>query len=127
MWAGTAVTHEELDVELPCEPAGHGEIATGSVSNCSPFWRTFVRSHVVMQWIEHGYSLMWTSEAPQQRELKNAPSALEHHEFVTTAVAEMVAEKAITMLPPGEKPWVVSPLGVVPKKGADKFRLNEVC
>ena len=77
-----------------------------------------------MQWIESGYRLMWTSEAPQQRELRNAPSALEHHEFVTTAVAEMVAEKAVTMLPPGEKPWVVSPLGVVPKKGTDKFRLT---
>ena len=69
-----------------------------------------------MQWIEHGYRLLWTSEAPQQRELRNAPLALEHHEFVTTAVAEMAAEKAITMLQPSEKPWVVSPLGVVPKK-----------
>ena len=81
MWAGTAVTHEELDVELPCEPAGHGEIATGSVSSCSPFWRTFVRSPVVMQWIEYGYRLLWTYEAPQQRELRNAPSALKHHEL----------------------------------------------
>ncbi len=44
-----------MDEELPCEPAGHGEIATGSVSICSPFWRTFVRSSVVMQWIEYGY------------------------------------------------------------------------
>ena len=71
-------------MDLPCEPAGHGEIATGSVSSCSPFWRTFVRSLVVIQWIEHSYRLLWTSEAPRQRELRNAPSALEHHEFVTT-------------------------------------------
>ncbi len=54
MWAGIAVTHDESDVELPFEPAGYGEIATGSVSSCAPFWRTFVRSPVVMQWIEHG-------------------------------------------------------------------------
>ena len=34
---------EELDeFELPCEPAGHGEIATGNVSSCAQFWRTFV-------------------------------------------------------------------------------------
>ncbi len=101
---GIAVTDEDLDVELPCEPAGHGEIATGSVSSCSPLWRTFVSSPVVMQRTEHDYRLLWTSEAPQQREMSNAPSTLEHHEFVTTAIAEMVTEKAITMLPPGEKP-----------------------
>ena len=59
MWAGIAVTREESDEEMPCEPAGHGEIATGSVSSCASFWRTFVRSPVVMQWIEHGYRLLW--------------------------------------------------------------------
>ena len=29
MWAGIADVEEELDEEMPCEPAGHGEIATG--------------------------------------------------------------------------------------------------
>jgi hypothetical protein len=47
-----------MDEELPCEPAGHGEIATGCVSICSPFWRTFFRSYVVMQWIEYGYRVL---------------------------------------------------------------------
>ncbi len=56
--------------------------------------------------------------------MQNSSSASEHHEFVSNAVDEIVAEKAITMLPPGEKPWVVSPLGLVPKKGTDKFRLT---
>ena len=51
-----------MDEKLPFEPAGNGEIATGSVSICSPFWRTFVRSFVVMQWIEYGYRLLWTIE-----------------------------------------------------------------
>ena len=37
---------EESD--LPFEPAGHGDIATGSVQSCKEFWRTFVRSPVVM-------------------------------------------------------------------------------
>ena len=36
----------------------------------------------------------------------------------------MVAEKAIMMLPPSEKPWVGSPLGMVLKKGTDEFRLT---
>ena len=35
----------------------------------------------------------------------------------------MVAENAITMLPPGEKPWVVSPFGLVPKRGTNNFHL----
>jgi hypothetical protein len=107
MWARIAGV-EETDEELPCEPAGHGEIATGSVSICSPFRRYFVRRFVVMHWIESGYRLLWTNEAPQRREMQNSSSASEHHEFVSNAVAEMVAEKVVTMMPPGEKPWVVS-------------------
>ena len=56
--------------------------------------------------------------------MSNAPSALEHHEFVSSAVAEMLTAHAVTLLPPGEKPMVVSPLGVVPKRGTAKFRLT---
>ena len=97
--------------ELPCEPAGHGAIATGSVQSCKEFWRTFVRSPVVMDWIENGYRLLWTEVAPPVKELANAPSADEHRDFVSSAVAEMLAANAVTLLPPGEKPRVVSPLG----------------
>jgi hypothetical protein len=77
-----------------------------------------------MDWIEHGYALLWTTAAPLAREMRNAASALEHMEFVSGAVAEMLAEGAVTRLPPGEKPTVVSPLGVVPKRGTNKFRLT---
>ena len=104
MRAEIAGVDEKMDEELPCEPAGHGEIATGSVSRCSPFWWTFVRSSVVMKWIESGYRLLWTTEASHRREMQNSSSASEHREFVTNAVAEMVAEKVVTMLPPDEKP-----------------------
>ncbi len=44
--------------DIPWEPAGNGQIATGSVTNCEEIWRTFVRSSVVMVWIEHGYMLL---------------------------------------------------------------------
>jgi hypothetical protein len=67
-----------------------------------------------MEWTEHGYALLWTTAAPTAREMKNAQSALEHHEFISDAVAKILAENAVTELPPGEKPTVVSPLGVVP-------------
>ena len=77
-----------------------------------------------MDWIENGYRLLWTEVAPPVKELANAPSADEHRDFVSSAVAEMLAANAVTLLPPGEKPRVVSPLGVVPKHGTDKFRLT---
>ena len=116
---------EEEDTEdIPWEPAGYGQIAIGSVTSCKEFWRTFVRSSVVMDWIEHGYALLWTTATPAARERKNAQSALEHPEFISGAIAEMLAENAVTELPPGEKPTVVSPLGVVPKRGTNKFRLT---
>jgi hypothetical protein len=66
--------------------------------------------------IEHGYALLWTTAAPAARESRNAQLSLEHHEVVFDAVAKMLAENAVTRLPPGEKPMVVSPLGVVPKR-----------
>ena len=62
--------------------------------------------------------------APLAREMRNATSAMEHQEFVSGAVFEMLAEGVVTTLPPGEKPMVVSPLGVVPKRENNKFRVT---
>ncbi len=83
-------------------PRGHRLIATGSVQSCKEFWRTFVRSTVVMDWIENGYRLLWTESAPRIKELANAPSANEHRDFVSSAVAEMLAANVVTLLPPGD-------------------------
>jgi len=49
--------------------------------------------------------------------------ALAHESFVTSAVKEMLAAGAISTLPKGERPEVVSPLGVVTKGTEGKFRL----
>ena len=67
---------------------------------------------------------MWAIEAPPSKEIENSSSALEHRDYVVNAVAEMVAENAVTMLPLDEKPIVLIPLGVLPKMGTDKFRLT---
>ena len=48
---------------------------------------------------------------------------MDHSESVSYSVAEMLAADAVTLMPPGVKPLVVSPLGVVPKRGTDQFRL----
>jgi hypothetical protein len=74
------------EIELPCEPAGHGAIATDNVQSYKEFWRTFVRSNVVMDWIENGYRML---AAPPIKELANAPFANEHRDFVSSAGVEM--------------------------------------
>ncbi len=111
------------DPELSCEPVGSGPIATGSVKKNAAFWRTFVRSSVVMSWIDHGYELQWLNGAPAHKKARNLPSALAHAEFVTSALSEMLAAGAISKLPTGHIPVKVSPLGVVPKGSSGKFRL----
>jgi hypothetical protein len=50
-----------LEDEMPCDPAGHGEIETDCVSSCSSLSRTLVRSFVE---IEDGYRLLWATKAP---------------------------------------------------------------
>jgi len=50
----------------------------------------------------------------------NAHFAWEHNKFVSGAVAE----NTVIRLPPGEKPMVVSPLGMMPKRGTNTFRLT---
>ncbi len=49
---------------------------------------------------------------------------MEHNEFVSGAVEEMLGTDAMTLLPPRGKPQVVSPVGVMPKRGTDKHRLT---
>ena len=76
-----------------------------------------------MSWIDNGYELLWSEGAPAAREVPNSPSALAHEFFVTPALSEMLEAGAISKLPAGYKPEVVSPLGVVPKGKEGKFRL----
>ena len=91
---GAGSKNVEGEEELPWEPASHGAIATSSVTKCKEFWRTFAHSPVVMNWIEEDYRLMWSVSPPLRRELANAPSAWEHREFVSGAVAKMLVADA---------------------------------
>ena len=90
---GAGSEYMEGEEEVPWELAGHGDNSTGNI--------TFVRSPVVMNWIEEGYRLMWTVSPPPRREFANALSALEHRELVSGAVAGMLAADVVTLL---EKP-----------------------
>jgi hypothetical protein len=62
--------------------------------------------------------------APDRKELPNAPYAMKHSVFVSGTVAEMLSVGAVTLLPRGQKPLVVSPLGVVSKPHTNKYRLS---
>jgi len=86
------------DTNIPQMLACHGHIATGSVTSCQEFWRTFVRISMVMDWIEHGYALLCTTATPAAMTMQNAESTLEHHEFVSGSVAEMLRGSAVTKL-----------------------------
>jgi len=99
------------------------QIAMGSVSKSATFWRTFTKSSWVLAWIEKGFELQWIDGAQPPKIAKKSPSSLAQESFVTSMVDEMLAAGAISILPKGERPEVVSPLGVVPKGTEGKLRL----
>ncbi len=76
-----------------------------------------------MDWIDHGYMFLGETAAPATKESPSVSSAFEHKEFVSGAIKEMVEAGALTRLLKGQRPTVVSPIGVVPKPYLDKFRL----
>lgn len=86
-----------------------------------PFWRTFCTSLFVLSIITSGYQLPWADGPPLgPKSFSNHPSAFEHPGFVSEAVATLVATGAAMKV--ASRPFIVSPLGVVPK-GLDKLRL----
>jgi hypothetical protein len=77
-----------------------------------------------MNWIDYGYDLMWDKLIPPTaREMRNSKSSLDNQDFVTKAVTEMTEVGAVSALPSGVFPAVISPLGVVPRPYSDKHRL----
>ncbi len=84
-------------------------------------WKEITTSSLVLSWVSEGFPLRWASKPPAPRSMPNHPSALQHKEFVTNAVKELLRSKVISVAL--HKPVVVSPLGVVPKKGEAKYRL----
>ena len=88
-----------------------------------PFWRTATQSILVLAWISSGFDLRWRPETgpPNSANFPNHPSVYEHTTWVSGAVAELLAASSIQIA--SKMPWIVSPLGLAPKKGADGFRL----
>jgi hypothetical protein len=115
--------HDDWDLQSNFERVGSEPITNGNISKCASFWRTFVKSKWVMGWIDRGYGLVWVTFPPIAKEMPNSKSALEHHEFVTKAIADMVGAGAASALPTGVIPTVVSPLDVLPNPHSDNLHL----
>jgi hypothetical protein len=114
---------DDWDPKSHYEPASSEPIHTGRISNCAAFWRTFVKSKWVMSWIENGYDLVWDTTPPIPKELKKSKSSLDNQKIVTKGVSDMLETGAVSALPSGVLPTVISPLGVVPKSNSEKLRL----
>jgi hypothetical protein len=105
----------------------HVELGSGvadRVSKGLPFWQSIAhpqRDKRVLEWVETGYQMEWGPDgAAPSSFAPNQPSAHAHAGFVDEQVRDMLAAGAIAL--ESKQPWVVSPLGVVPKAGG-KFRL----
>jgi hypothetical protein len=66
-----------------------------------------------MKWIDYGYDLVWDKLFPVARELKNSNSSRENSVFAAKAISDMLEAGAALVLPPGVRPPVVNPLGVL--------------
>jgi hypothetical protein len=84
------------------------------------FRSTFCTSVFMLSVISVGYMLPWSNGPPGSHVQKNHPSAFQHPGFVSEAVSILGVTGAAMKV--SQRPWIVSPLGVVPK-GVDKLRL----
>ena len=84
-------------------------------------WKMVVTSTLVLGWVLQGFPLLWQHHAPAPHFQRNHPSAYAHEAFVDSAVVSLTRTSAVVEWP--SRPLVVSPLGVVPKKGSDQWRL----
>jgi len=114
-----------FEFEGPAAPAQHPPgskpVMRGRLLSRVATWRRIVTCSLVLGWVQHGLPLRWTAGPPAPRTMANHPSALQHPDFVRQAIADLLLTQAVREWP--SRPIVVSPLGVVPKKGSQKFRL----
>ncbi len=84
------------------------------------FWRSFCRSSVVLDWVLHGLPLRWGPKGRPTRPYfgKNHKSALEHQQFTDEQVAKLVQTSTVQEV--AERPFFVSPLGVVVQASGKK-------
>jgi hypothetical protein len=125
--AGAPGDSEYID-DLPSEPVAAFSSSPkpqmrGRLRAKVNFWRTFVRSTLVLSWITHGFPLVFNdaSGPPPPIWLANHASASASADFVSTAINDLVDTGAA--VPCQSQPRCVLPLGVVTRAGTGKQRL----
>ena len=80
-------------------------------------------SSVVLDWITWGVALRWRDGPPPAKRFSNQPSAVSDPQFVSEAVAKLLASGAVERCSSDEL-QVVSPLGVVQRRGKKRLIFN---
>ena len=107
------------DCEHVCEGSYGGRVR-GRLRERLSFWREIGASSFVIRVIEFGYFLPLIS-IPPLMQFNNLASSFTHYSFVSDSVEKLLQTGVIEECRK-EQLTVISPLGVVPKKGG-KFRL----
>lgn len=81
----------------------------GRLKHCVSYWESINANRFIVDVIKFGYRIPFVS-TPLPKRFSNNKSALAHHDFVTNAILELVANSAIVEVP--SVPLVVSPLSV---------------
>lgn len=89
----------------------------GSLKKHIQYWKEIGASEFILDTISDGYIIPFSSNPPSMC-FKNNKSAFNNHEFVDTAIADLVNNGCAIQVP--FKPYVVSPLSVATQKSGKK-------
>lgn len=121
-WTKCQLSLESIELAAPpvaptCKP-----VMRGRLKSRLKYWAAIITSTLVLRWVADGLDLRWLNgDAPLPRLMPNHLSAFHHGDFVLQAISDLVVTQAAMRL--HRRPLVVCPLGVVPKKGTQKYRL----
>jgi len=96
-----------------------GDFIAGNISQHIDNWKLLTSNPILIDWISNGVTLP-INEQPPSYELPNRQLSDKYTQFVDAELKTLVEQGSIEKV--DFKPWCVSPIGVVPKKGS-KLRL----
>jgi hypothetical protein len=94
----------------------------GGLGRHVEWWRKNCASSWVLKWVEEGFPLWWQDKSitPPPFSQPNHKGAMEHKPFLNECIRDLLKAKAAKKV--AERPRVVNPLNVTPKKNG-KLRL----
>ncbi|MES9880717.1 MAG: reverse transcriptase domain-containing protein [Sedimenticola sp.] len=123
-------------VDSMCVSKFHGnsshndDFVAGNLSKNIDNWCNLTNNPVVIEWVKHGVAIPFDKQ-PEQFFLPNRYLNERHIKFVDSEIRSLTLQGAIEKVE--IKPFCVSPIGVVPKKGnklrlvCDLRQINDYC